>query len=525
MRPAGRVAALAALARVVTGVVAGLTALLALVLAAPMLLQGVPIPLGVLLVALGATPGALLLSAAPERRRPVGLVLVVAGLMLALGGLAAGSRWGFLPLPVAMLTWRLLATAAQSLAPLGLVATGAALALAGAGLLARRRGVVIVAVLLAFGTTGYFAGSTLALSNVLGLAAAGWRDAQALAVSIVLAVVAVLLAVALVRLVAPRRSPGWPSLVRVARVRERGGHRRVRVVAGAGLALGAAAGVAFAAWSTWAPGTVLSDVITDPALAACVAEAMDEPGPEATVSSISFERVLSLSCNGDLAPGMARIRSLNGVAKLTHLATLDLSSNEVSDLTPLTGMPKLGSLKLTHNLVTDLTPLAGLPVLTDLGLTDNAVSDVGPLAQVPTLRYLGLARNQIGDLGPLAGLTGLVELDVSENQVADVEALAALTQLDRLTLSGNTIVDPSVLGALPYLTMLDIARNRIADAGTFVGFGSLTELWVGGNVFTDVSPLAQLPALMGVDVEDTDSATRTGVDVLEAHGIYVGGRA
>ena len=514
MRRASRVAAFGA----------GLTLLAALTLAAPMFLRGVPITMALLLVALGVTPGAFLLAAAPERRRPVGAVLVILGSTLAVGGLVAGSQWGYLPLPVAMFTWRLLATAAYSLALVGLIATGVALALAGAGLLARRRGVVIVAVVLAFGTTGYFAGSTFALSNVLGFAAADWTDLRVLAASIVFLSVALLLAVVLVRLAAPDRQTGWPSLVPVERGRERGRHHRVRLVMGAALGLVAAVAVAAEGWSTWAPGIVLGDVFGDPALAACVAEAMDEPGPEATVSSISFQRVLSLSCNGDLAPSATRIRSLDGLAKLTHLATLDLSSNEVSDLTPLTGLPKLASIKLTHNQVTDLTPLAGLPALTDLGLSDNAVSDLGPLAKIPTLRSLGLAGNQISDLGPLTGLTNLDELDVSENQISVVDALAGLTQLNRLTLTGNSIGDPSVLGTLPFLTMLDIARNQITDAGTFVGFESLTELWVGGNPLTDVSQLATLPALLGVDLEEADPTT-VGIDALEAHGIYVGGRA
>lgn len=506
-------------ATLVAAAVAGLASLGAAFVAAPMPLGTGSAPLGVLTLAIGAMSAVLMLSAAPERRRPAGLVLMAAGALLAVAGLVLLSRTSYPSLPIAMLGWSLFLSTAASLVPAGWIAAGVAAALAGAGLLGRRRGVVIAAVLLAIGTAGCFAGSALALSVVRSASVLQF-DRRGATIAVVLTLTAVPLAALLVRLVAPRL-PGWPSLIRAAPEHAHGSHHRALVVTGASIGLGAIAAVAVAGWGAFAPRIVLGEVFPDPVLAACVAEAVDESGPDATVSSTRLEQVLSLACHGDPGPS---IRSLTGVEELRNLASLDLSSNEISDLRPLAGLPKLGSLKLTHNLAADLTPLAGLPVLTDLGLSDNAITDLRPLAQVPTLRSLGLASNRVTDLAPLAGLTQLAFLDLSQNQFSDVTPLGGLAQLNRLTLTDNAVADPSALGLLPFLTMLDIARNQVADASTFTGFPSLTELWVGGNPITDLTPLVLLPELMGVDLEGIDSGT-PGVADLEARNVYVGGRA
>jgi hypothetical protein len=184
----------------------------------------------------------------------------------------------------------------------------------------------------------------------------------------------------------------------------------------------------------------LPDVFADVGLATCVANEIDQQGLPAKASGPDLAQVQSLSCHGDLT-GM-RIRSLDGLAELPNLTSLDLPNNDVSD-------------------------------------------------------------NQIAGIDPLGGLTGL----------------------GRLTITRNAITSPTPLGALPALTMLNIAGNRITDARTFVGFGALTELWVGGNPLSDLSPLAALPELLGVDTEGIDPTTMKGADVLEAHNIYVGGRA
>ena len=77
-------------------------------------------------------------------------------------------------------------------------------------------------------------------------------------------------------------------------------------------------------------------------------------------------------------------------------------------------------LDLSNNQITDISPLAGLTNLTNFGL-------------------LNLGRNKISDLSPLAGLTNLERLNLSYNQISDLSPLKGLTNLKSLDLSGNPI--------------------------------------------------------------------------------------
>ncbi len=67
-------------------------------------------------------------------------------------------------------------------------------------------------------------------------------------------------------------------------------------------------------------------------------------------------------------------------------------------------------LSLNNNQITDLTPLSGLTNLTALNLEENQIADLTPLSGLTNLTTLNLANNQIADLRPLSGLTKLSSL-------------------------------------------------------------------------------------------------------------------
>jgi internalin A len=95
------------------------------------------------------------------------------------------------------------------------------------------------------------------------------------------------------------------------------------------------------------------------------------------------------------------------------LTELNLSSNQISDITPLQSCAGLIGLGLSDNQISDLTPLQSCAGLTGLSLSDNQISDLTPLQSCAGLRYLDLNNNQISDLTPLQSLTGLANLDVN----------------------------------------------------------------------------------------------------------------
>ena len=243
----------------------------------------------------------------------------------------------------------------------------------------------------------------------------------------------------------------------------------------------------------------VTGLVTDPALAACVEEAMRAVGG-GVAANVRLDHVYELDCAWD--GGGDRVRSLDGLERLAGVHTLDLTNQDVTDLAPLAALTGLVSLRLTGNAaVADLSALDGLP-LENLGLSGTGVSDLQPLSATTTLRFVGLSGTRVSDLGPLARSAGLIELDVAHAAVADLSPLA---------------------GA-PSLEMLDVRENAVADLAPLAGMPALDELWVGGNPVVDLRPLLDAPALLGVDVEGLDLAT-PGIDELRAQGVYVGGTA
>ena len=129
---------------------------------------------------------------------------------------------------------------------------------------------------------------------------------------------------------------------------------------------------------------------------------------------------------------LARIRE----AEESGATKLDLTENNITDLTPLAGLTKLEILYLWENWITDVTPLAGLTKLKVLELGWNyQLTDITPLAGLTNLKSLVLARDNITDITPLAGLTNLTELHIFDNPITDISPLAKLTALKTLLIS------------------------------------------------------------------------------------------
>ena len=63
------------------------------------------------------------------------------------------------------------------------------------------------------------------------------------------------------------------------------------------------------------------------------------------------------------------------LAEAKHLTSLDLSDNEINDISALSGLRGLTSLNLSINQLTDISALSGLRGLTSLNLSINQLTD------------------------------------------------------------------------------------------------------------------------------------------------------
>jgi internalin A len=165
------------------------------------------------------------------------------------------------------------------------------------------------------------------------------------------------------------------------------------------------------------------------------------------------------------------IIDLGPLSNLTTLTTLDLSGNQILDLTPLLMLKNLIILRLGNNRIVDLEPLAGLAVANDpqgsplkeLELSGNEISDLSGISDLVSLQKLVLNRNQLIDIVALASLTNLASLSLIDNQIRDIGALSSLTGLKILLLDNNHIADIGIVAGLADLFGLWLSGNPIAD--------------------------------------------------------------
>jgi Leucine-rich repeat (LRR) protein len=146
---------------------------------------------------------------------------------------------------------------------------------------------------------------------------------------------------------------------------------------------------------------------------------------------------------------------------LTKLSELNLSGNQIDDVSPLSGLTQLTELNLSNNEISDLKRLTGLIQLTELNLNNNKIEDIRPLSDLTHLERLYLSNNEISDIRPLTDLTQLKRLDLGSNWISDVSPLSGMAQLTELNLTNNEISDTSPLSGLTHLSEIDISGNPI----------------------------------------------------------------
>ncbi len=225
----------------------------------------------------------------------------------------------------------------------------------------------------------------------------------------------------------------------------------------------------------------------------------------------------------------ANIHNLTGLEYATGLTHLYLggewgegghyiNSNDIFNLSPLSGLTSLTKLKLAGNSISDVSPLSNLTRLTLLDIQSNSISNVSPLSNLTRLTSLDLERNSISDASPLSNLTRLTFLDISRNSMSDLSHLSGLIHLIHLKLRGNSISDASPLSNLTGLTKLELHRNNILDISPLVvnmGLGNGDEVYLIGNPLSYPSLNTHIPALQsrGVSVS-FDSRTPTRLVIV-----------
>ncbi len=252
-----------------------------------------------------------------------------------------------------------------------------------------------------------------------------------------------------------------------------------------------------------------------------------ESGQYVLICGVQYEvttTVLDLS-NKNIHSGR-----LTDLVKLTELTNLNLSGNQISDLSFLIGLDKLESLDLSKNQITDISPLSELTQLRTLHLDDNKITDFTPLYKLENLTMLTISGIEVKasqmkelkeklpncliyndeadtdvveiSLGSKTFSSDATKLDLSDCGITDIAQLSICTNLEELDLSGNYISDISPLIDIPNLVIVDLSDNKISDIRPLMSLTTIEHLNLAGNSISSITSLSQLKNLKELVLND-----------------------
>ena len=216
---------------------------------------------------------------------------------------------------------------------------------------------------------------------------------------------------------------------------------------------------------------------------------------------LSYNQIIDISALKDLTNLNTlyldgnQISDISALKDLTNLNTLDLRNNQISDISTLEDLTNLNTLDLSDNQISDISALKDLTNLNTLDLSNNQISDISALKDLTNLNTLYLSNNQISDISALKDLTNLNTLYLHNNQISDISALKDLTNLNNLYLHNNQIIDISALKDLTNLTYLKLSDNQISDISALKDLTNLNNLSLFNNQISDISALKDLKKL------------------------------
>ncbi|MGG5795261.1 leucine-rich repeat domain-containing protein [Bacillus nitratireducens] len=186
------------------------------------------------------------------------------------------------------------------------------------------------------------------------------------------------------------------------------------------------------------------------------------------ISGLRHLKYLDLSSNP--------IESIQPVSKLENLDMLFLRDNKIADLTPLSQMKKIKILDLIGNNIKDLTPLFTMLSLEEVYLANNQISNLSGIEKLKNVKLLWIGNNKISDVEPISKMSNLIELEIADSEIKDISSLSKLVKIQVLNLEENYISDISPLSNLTNLHEINLGANEISDIKSVEELGKRTSI-------------------------------------------------
>lgn len=213
---------------------------------------------------------------------------------------------------------------------------------------------------------------------------------------------------------------------------------------------------------------------------------------------------------------------------MEHLTELDLSGQDISDLSGLESAKNLNTLILSSNQIENIEPLSELTSLHTLALDGNGIADFSPLKSLVKVTNLDLSYTGIKDLSVLTGQADVNQLLLAGNELSDLSDLPKMERLQSLILSENKFTDFEAVKEYMGLAHLVVYDNPIKSLSGIEQFKNISYLDLGRTEITNIDLLKDLEKLQYVNLLAIstldltfESEAREIVRELEARGVYV----
>ena len=158
------------------------------------------------------------------------------------------------------------------------------------------------------------------------------------------------------------------------------------------------------------------------------------------------------------------IQSLKDIQQLSHLKIMHIALQDITDLSPLSGLTSLEIVDLNHNPVESVAPLYGLDSLRQLSVFDSRVSDLSALSACPLLEGIDAGRTRVTSLSAFAGIRGLTMLMLRGSTLDSLDGIASFSGLESIGLGTVRSHDLTPLNQLPLLQKVSFDESMREDA-------------------------------------------------------------
>ncbi|KAF2338709.1 leucine-rich repeat domain-containing protein [Flavobacterium ginsenosidimutans] len=196
------------------------------------------------------------------------------------------------------------------------------------------------------------------------------------------------------------------------------------------------------------------------------------------------------------------ITDLSALKNLKSLKYLQLESNEISDITAIKDLASITLLNLSYNNISDCSALTNFKNITDLNLETNVITDISFLKNLIKIESLNLTSNRITDLSVLKYLKAITDLSLGYNEVIDFSILKELVTLTSLNVSNNFIDDYSFLKKLSNLSFLNISSNQISNFSFIKDLSHLKSLNLSNNDISEINFVKSLININHLDLSN-----------------------